>query len=234
MKRLRSALQENRLAMTAELAPPEAHELAAWLDTARLRAEQADAIVIGAAPADRATVSALALAPLLLREGIDAIPLLDCRDRNRIALLSDLLGLRANGVSSLLLAQGSPDPEAGRPVFDMSRDELIAAAVAMNEELPGPVEQQFLAGITSDLPADEGQTSLRLAAAAGAQFLITEPLPDPDVFRRSMENLVAERLTWHMAVIATAPKGENPDRWREAAKDIPGVSGINLKVSLDD
>jgi 5,10-methylenetetrahydrofolate reductase len=228
LKRFRSALQEGRLVVLAELAPPAPGALGAWLDCAISLTDRVDGIVIG--PAGPATVSTLALAPLLLREGVDPVPRVDCRDRNRIALHSDLLGLRANGVSSLLFEQGSPDAGGGKPVFDMSRDELIALAHSMNEDLPGAAEQDFLVGIVSAIE----ENSLAPAATAGAQFLVTGPIENTAAFARSMERLVAERLTWQFAVIATAPAGEDRERWRQAIESIPGVSGINLKVNHDD
>ena len=77
-------------------------------------------------------MSALAASKLFLDNGIDPVMQLSCRNRNRIVLLSDLLGAAALGVSSLFLVRGDRVPDGFDPrpkaVFDVDAKELIATA----------------------------------------------------------------------------------------------------------
>ena len=99
-------------------------------------------------------MSVLAAARLMLDNGVDPIMQLSCRNRNRIALLSDLMGATALGVSSLLLVRGDRVPRGFNPrpkaVFDLSAKDLIATASDMNENanlVPRP--HFFIGGVVT-------------------------------------------------------------------------------------
>jgi methylenetetrahydrofolate reductase (NADPH) len=87
-------------------------------------------------------MGALASASILLGAGIEPILQFTCRDRNRIALQSDLMGAAALGVRNLLVLTGD-DPKAGdqpdtKPVFDIDSRALIETARRLRDqgELP--------------------------------------------------------------------------------------------------
>ena len=87
-------------------------------------------------------MGALAAATILTQNGIEPVLQLTCRDRNRLALQSDLIGAAALGIRNLLVLRGD-DPSAGdqpdaKPVFDLDSGALIQTAVGMRErgELP--------------------------------------------------------------------------------------------------
>ncbi len=202
-----------------------------------------DAIQLGSPPGAASPVSPLALCSLLLHQGIDPIPVLDCRDRNRIALQSDLLGLRAMGVTSLVLEQGragETDP-AGVPVFDVSGAELIAMAGAMNEEDWDDGEHEFIIGTRSEAEAPEpgwNGSELETNAASGARFLQVQPCSHTELLRRYVERLVETRLTWSYSVIVSlsCPEEGGAHAWAERIREaasIPGLSGVNLPVPGD-
>ena len=124
MKTFRQVLQGSGFTFTAELSLHRETTIDDALRQAAAVTGCVDAIQLEENPPNRIQVSPLALAGRLARNGIDAVPRLICRDRNRIALQSELLGLRALGVSSLILDQGSRLPAGQesntKPVFDMS------------------------------------------------------------------------------------------------------------------
>lgn len=138
MKTFRQVLQGSGFTFTAELSLHRETTIDEALRQAGVVTGFVDAIQLAENPHDWIQISPLALAGLLVRNGIDAVPRLICRDRNRIALQSELLGLRALGVSSLILNKGSRLPIGqelnAKPVFDVSGRELVAIANAMNEE----------------------------------------------------------------------------------------------------
>ena len=130
MSRLAERLARQQFAVTAEIAPPKGVDVAAALDKAR-QLEKVDAINVTDNQGACMRMSPLALARLLVEQGYEPILQLTCRDRNRMALQSDLLGAAAMGIENLLLLTGDHpkfgDHAAARPVFDLDSVQLLKA-----------------------------------------------------------------------------------------------------------
>jgi methylenetetrahydrofolate reductase (NADPH) len=140
--RLRALLAAKEFALTAEITPPASSNLADLLAKAAPLKGMADAVNVTDGAGARAHLDSIVAASALLKEGIEPILQLTCRDRNRIALQSQLLGAAALGITNLLLLKGD-DPRAGdqpdaKPVFDLDTAALAATAVAIRDrgELP--------------------------------------------------------------------------------------------------
>jgi len=210
MKTFRKALQGAGFPITAELSLRKETTVDEALEQAAMLAGSVDAFQVSENPHSWAQVAPHALASLLIRLGIDPVPRLTCRDRNRIALQSDLLGLRALGVSSLILNKGSQLPagnELGaKPVFDLSCRELVAMAHAMNEEEWADGDHEFVIGTSATVFAPKpgwSAESLSARATAGARFLQTQPCFNLNLLRRYMQGMVEAKLTWSYSVIVT-------------------------------
>jgi methylenetetrahydrofolate reductase (NADPH) len=234
VKTFRHALQGDAFTITAELALHRQTTVEEALRQARLLADSVDGIQISDSPNAWAQISPVALAGLLIRSGIDAIPRLTCRDRNRIALQSDLLGMRATGVTSVMLTRGNDLPDSpeskAKQVFDVSCRELIAMAHAINEEGSSSVQNELLIGTDTTVvspPSDQYSMELLARASAGARFLQTQPCLDIDVLRAYMQAMVEAKITWNYAVIVSLAPIPSAELMREIAS-IPGISGINL------
>jgi len=152
-------------------------------------------------------VSAMAASALLLHNGVDPIPELSCGGRNRIALMSDLLGLRALGITSLVIRPDSTSkPEACDGITKISGTDcrtLIELADTLNQDEVSLAEG-FLIGTDSgpfsvEAPWDEAE--LKSRAAAGARILQTPLCLDMDSMRSFMQRLVDTRLTWSYSTI---------------------------------
>jgi 5,10-methylenetetrahydrofolate reductase len=128
MSRLAEKLEQRQFVVTAEIAPPKGADLAAALEKAR-QLQQVDAINVTDNQGACMRMSPLALARLLVEQGYEPILQLTCRDRNRMALQSDLLGAAALGIENLLLLTGDHpkfgDHAASRPVFDLDSVQLL-------------------------------------------------------------------------------------------------------------
>lgn len=153
-------------------------------------------------------MSAVSVAGLVLQKGVDPVPALSCRDRNRIALQSDLIGLRAMGVSSVLLTQGQKIPDdhqvKAKNVFDTSSIELVAMASDLNDDPTlGSNENLFLGTGAKVFRAgpEWPAKSLIARADAGARFLQSQLCFNTDIIREYVDALVRLKLTWKMAVI---------------------------------
>ncbi|MGB5630924.1 MAG: methylenetetrahydrofolate reductase, partial [Woeseiaceae bacterium] len=169
-----------------------------------------DGIIVTDNQYGRLHMSSLAAASLMLQNGVDPIMQLSCRNRNRIALLADLFGAAALGVTSLLLVRGNRVPDGMNPrpkaVFDMTAEELIATAASMkNDEYLLTPPEFFIGGlVTPHSPqADWVPRKLIAKADAGAGFMLTYPCMDMALLRGYMKHLVGNKLTHRFSVIVT-------------------------------
>jgi methylenetetrahydrofolate reductase (NADPH) len=184
-----------------------------------------DAVQVPDNPGGFPHISPIAAASLALDAGLDAVVHLTCRDRNRIALQSDLMGAAAVGVTSLVLTRGERMPASLKPkvksVFDMSAQRLIATAQALaaNERLvPAP---GFFIGsnVTAlDPPENWAAEGIDGKADLGIKFVQTQPCLDVDVLRRYMAALVARKLLERLSVIVQVPLVDSMEMVQELRK----------------
>ena len=224
---LQERLRQGHFVMTAELVPPvscDAHEL---LRKAAGLKGIADAVNVTDGAGARAHMSALAAASLLRQAGIEPILQITCRDKNRLALQSEMMGAAALGIRNLLLLSGD-DPKAGdqpdtKPVFDVDSKTLIETARRMRDEGTLPTGRK-VAGHTeffigaADMPIDppEGWQPHALLAKvqAGAQFAQTQFCMDAAIVRRYVGALEKAGVTSKLALLI----GVNPLRSAKSAR----------------
>jgi methylenetetrahydrofolate reductase (NADPH) len=211
---LRDKLAGGKFVITAEVTPP----LSASADVLLARVEPlaglVDAINVTDAPGARTAMSSFAAAAILARQGIEPVLQITCRDRNRIALASDLLGAAAQGIENLLILHGD-DPGTGdmpdaKPVYDLDSRELMALARDMSEQgvLPSgrPIEPppRFFIGCADtplDPPADWVPNGLEAKIAAGARFAQMQFCFDLDLVRRYFARLKEAGITEQLGLI---------------------------------
>lgn len=217
MTSFRDALRNRDFALTAELNLTATASAAGVRDQGSLLRHVIDGIQITDNPYGRVQMSSLAAASLLLQADIDAIPQMNCRDRNRTALESDLIGARALGVESLIVLRGDGNqgPDGPTPVFDLDAKQLIAAARGFSDDED---PHRFHIGCVATLfnPVAGWQPDeLKAKTDLGAQFIQTQLCFDMGVLRRYMARLVAAKLTWRtdiVVAIAALPSASSA-RW---------------------
>lgn len=212
--KLQSRLEGGDFVITAEITPPVSCDADDLLGTALPLRGLADAVNVTDGASARVHLSAPIAAAILLQAGIEPILQLTCRDRNRIALQSELLGAAAIGVRNLLLLTGD-DPKAGdqpdtKPVFDIDSIKLLETAKILRDraELPSGRKvsgrADFFLG-TADLPIDPPPgwrpDKLKAKIAAGAQFAQTQFCMDGAITRRYMNRLAEEGITERLFVL---------------------------------
>jgi methylenetetrahydrofolate reductase (NADPH) len=220
-------LRAGRFVMTAEVAPPVSCDPQDLLRKGTPLRGLADAVNVTDGAGARAHMSALAAATILIGAGIEPILQITCRDKNRIALQSELMGAAALGIRNILVLTGD-DPKAGdqpdtKPVFDVDSKTLLETARRLRDEgkLPTGREvagkaQFFLGGadMPIDPPADWQPNSLRGKVGAGAQFVQTQFCMDADLIRRYVGALAKAGLTQQLAILI----GINPLRSAKSAQ----------------
>jgi methylenetetrahydrofolate reductase (NADPH) len=215
---LRSKLKAGHFVLTAEIAPPLSCNADDLLGKALPLKGLADAVNVTDGASARAHLGAVPAAALLVREGIEPILQFTCRDRNRIALQSDMLGAAALGVHNLLLLTGD-DPKAGdqpdtKPVFDLNSTQLLQTAHDMRDkgELPSGRKisgtLDFFLG-AADAPVDPKPEwkpdGLKKKIAAGAEFAQTQFCMDAGVVRRYTARLAEAGISGFHLLIGVAP-----------------------------
>jgi methylenetetrahydrofolate reductase (NADPH) len=159
-------------------------------------------------------MSSLAASVGLSRKGVEPVLQVVTRDRNRIALQSDLLGAAFLGIKNVLCLSGYHQTLIGIPesanVFDIDSIQLVAAVKAMNEGklLNGDkIEGNFtmLVGVVANpsmKPLELNILRLKKKIAAGADFIQTQAVFDAAVFQQWLEAAQKEGLTEKTAILA--------------------------------
>ncbi|MBS0246966.1 MAG: methylenetetrahydrofolate reductase [Proteobacteria bacterium] len=228
MTTLQQKLAAGRFVITAEITPPVSFDRADLVAKSAPLKGLADAVNVTDGAGARPHMGALSAAAILVQEGIEPILQLTCRDRNRIALQSELMGAAASGVDNLLILRGD-DPSAGdqpetKGVFDLDARGLIETARKLRDtnELPSGRKvagaARFLIGAADspiDPPAGWEPKGLAAKVAAGAQFAQTQFCMDAGVVQRYMARLaehgIADKLK---VIIGIAPlRSAKSARW---------------------
>lgn len=219
LKTFQEAIRTRDFTLTAQLQLTHETDRESVVQQANILGPVVDAIQVTDNPGGSVHISNLSAASLLIQQGVDPVVQMTCRDRNNIALQSDLLGAQALGVTSLLIQRGDKLAEDYRPktkqVFDMSSGDLITAALRIGSEDKTPDFHIGSVITVFNAKSEWRATSLVAKADAGARFLQTQMCFDMDRLRRYMARLVAIRLTRRVHVVvsvATLPSGETA-RW---------------------
>jgi methylenetetrahydrofolate reductase (NADH) len=223
----REGLTSGRFVVTAEVVPPVTSDPEALLAKVRPLKGLADAVNVTDGAGARVHMGSLAAAALLLGAGVEPILQLTCRDRNRIALQSDLLAAAALGIENLLLLRGD-NPSAGdqpdaKAVFDLdavtlsgvARDIRDSQRTMSGQKVSG--KANFFIGAADspiDPPAGWKPDRLKTKIDAGAQFAQTQFCMDPAVARRYAERLAENGLEGFRLVVGLVPlRSARSARW---------------------
>ncbi len=129
---LRPKIKSGKFIVTSEIGPPKGTDVKELLEDAELIKGRVDAINVTDLQSSVMRVGSLAICRLLKERGHDVVYQITCRDRNRLALQSDILSASVLGIENILLLTGDyttlGDHPQAKPVFDLDAVQLIAAA----------------------------------------------------------------------------------------------------------
>jgi methylenetetrahydrofolate reductase (NADPH) len=190
MSELKKQLEAGHYVVTSEIAPPKGPDISEFLAKGRLVKGRVVAVNVTDNQRSIMRLSSLIACEALLREGVEPIYQLACRDRNRLALQSDLLGAAAVGVNNVLPLTGDPvkngDQKEAKGVFDLNSVQLMAVIEKLNQGLafndkPLNGKTSFFVGGAVD-PHHFGSDSFKFKfeqkLAKGAQFFQSQPVYD--------------------------------------------------------
>lgn len=196
---LRERLDKNEFVITAELCPPKGPDISSFINKARLLANVVDIVNITDNQRAIMRMSSITCSRVAKDEGLEPILQMTCRDRNRIALQSDLLGAAGFGIRNVLALTGDYVTEGDHPqakgVFDLDSVQLIRTIAGLNKgvdlagrQLNGRTNFFIGAAVNPCVePVEPQLISFEKKVRAGAQFFQTQAIFDIEKFRKFMD-----------------------------------------------
>ena len=190
MSRLAESISAGRFVVTAELGPPKGTDVTHLLDMAEILRNDVHAINVTDQQSSVMTLGSLAVCHLLHQRGIEPVFQVTCRDRNRIALQSDLLSAVVLGIENVLCLTGDyvtlGDHPQAKPVFDLDSVTLLKAVAELQEghDLAGKplqgVPTFFPGAVVSPVANPSGPQIAKMEkkVEAGARFFQTQAVYD--------------------------------------------------------
>ena len=208
MKNFREALTSEKFIITAESGPPKGTNVKEMIEHLKPLKDRVNGVNVTDNQSSVMRLGSLGAAKLILDAGLDPIYQLTCRDRNRLALQSDLLSAHVLGIRQVLCLTGDhvaagDHPEA-KPVFDLESVQLLELVGRMNGgkdlstrgmrgkkvdglELDGALDLLPGAVVTPEQnPITPQLYKFEKKVAAGARFFQTQAVYDLDRFRDFM------------------------------------------------
>jgi len=232
---LKSLLEARQFVITAEVGPLKGTDITEVKEVAQLLQGRVSAANVTDQQSSVVRLGSLATCHLLKEEGLDPIFQVTCRDRNRLALQSDLLSASVLGIENVLAITGDlpslGDHPQAKPVYDLDSVQLLWVIKRLNEgydmvgnELKG--KPNFFPGAVVNPGADtEAAFELQLMKMekkieVGAKFFQTQAIYDIDTFAKFMKRVEGFNIPILAGIIPLKSAGMA----RFMNKNVAGVS----------
>ena len=233
---LEKVLESGRFAVTAEAGPPKGTSPAVIQRKGEQLRNCCDAVNVTDNQTAIVRMSSLAGCTLLKAQGVDPVMQIVCRDRNRIAIQSDVLGAVALGIGNILCLSGDHQKFGNHPtarnVFDIDSMQLIQTLKAMRDE------KKFVCGedISGEVPLFIGAaanpfadpfefrvTRLAKKVEAGADFIQTQIIYNVDKFAEWMKGVRDRGLHERVKLLAGVAPIKSVGAARYMKTRVPGM-----------
>ncbi len=226
-------IQAGKFLVTSEIGPPKGIEVKEILEDAELIRARVDAINVTDLQSSVMRLGSLAVSSLLKQKGFEPIFQLTCRDRNRLALQSDILSAATLGIENILILTGDhptmgDHPEA-KPVFDLDSVQLLQVARKLQEgfdmkgnKLTG-MPPKFCLGAVVNPGADPIEPQIikmEKKIEAGAEFFQTQAVYDIKTFENFLSRIKHLKTTILAGIVLLKSAGMA----RYMNKNVAGVS----------
>ena len=192
-------IEAGKFIVTSEIAPPKGTDVEEILKDAELVKGRVDAINVTDLQSSVMRTGSLAMCRLLIERGMEPVFQITCRDRNRLALQSDLLSAAVFGIKNVLALTGDHpalgDHPNAKPVFDLDSMQLLEAIRGLEagkdmagKELKG--SPKFCAGAVVNPGADPIEPEImkmEKKIEAGAQFFQTQAIYEMHLFEKFLK-----------------------------------------------
>ena len=225
-------IQSGKFLVTSEIGPPKGIETAHILEDAELIRGRVDAINVTDLQSSVMRLGSLAVCSLLKQKGFEPVLQVTCRDRNRLALQSDILSAAALGIENILILTGDHttmgDHPDAKPVFDLDSVQLLQVARMLESgtDMKGNKLQgappKFCLGAVVNPGADPIEPQIlkmEKKIAAGAEFFQTQAIYDVKTF----ENFLSKTKHLKATILAGIVLLKSAGMARFMNKNVAGV-----------
>jgi methylenetetrahydrofolate reductase (NADPH) len=234
--RLESVLRAGHFAVCGEMGPPQGADKGAILKKCGNFRNVADAVNLTDNQTAIVRMSSVMSSVFAIEGGIEPIMQMTCRDRNRLAQQSDILGAYAAGVRNLLCLSGDYMSFGNHPdakgVFDLDSVQLIHTVAEMNagrflsgDEMKTP-PRMFIGGAANPFAPPMELRVMRLAKkiAAGAHFIQTQPVFDFPRFERWLSLVRDQGLDKKVFILAGVMPVRSVKALLHMRDNVPGMT----------
>jgi 5,10-methylenetetrahydrofolate reductase len=234
---LERVLRAGHFAVTGELGPPQSADGDTIRKKAVLLRGYVDAVNITDNQTAIVRMSSIGSGTIVVQEGLEPVIQMTCRDRNRLAIQSDLLGAYALGMRNLLCLTGDHQTFGNHPnsknVFDIDSVQLVKLVKDMRDEgifecgeVMKGLEPRFFIGAAAAPfadPIDFRPYRLSKKVKAGADFIQTQLVYDVEAFARYMEKVRELDLHQQTYILAGVGPLKSPGMARYMKNSVPGI-----------
>ncbi len=233
---LEKVLKAGHFAFTGECGPPKGANVEHLREKFEYLRDKVDAINVTDNQTAVVRMSSKAASALMVQAGLEPNFQMVCRDRNRLAMMADILGAYALGIRNMLCLSGDHQHFGNHPqaknVYDIDSMQLIAMVKKMRDEgkflndEPIDVPPKIFIGAACNPFADPVEYRIyRLANKidAGADFIQTQCIYNMERFRNFMKRAVDMGLTERAYILAGVTPMKSARMAKYMAKNVPGM-----------
>jgi 5,10-methylenetetrahydrofolate reductase len=200
-RRLKEVLDQGQFAVTIEYNPPKGTNISALLESAKGLVGRVHGVNVTDNTAAVMRAGSLPVCRLLYEMGHDPVMQMTCRDRNRLAMQSDLLGAHLLGIRNILCLTGDyptvGDHKEAKPVYDLDSVQVMQLVQGLNNgrdmagnKLDGATDFTIGAAVTPEAdPIGPMLVKFETKVRAGAQFFQTQAIYHPEQFASFMRSV---------------------------------------------
>ena len=197
--KFQQAFDNGEFVVTGEVGPPKGTDINELEESIELLKDKVHALNVTDNQSSVMRISSLAVCEMIMKAGGEPILQMTCRDRNRMAIQSDILGAHCLGIHNILCLTGDyvsvGDHPQAKPVFDLDSVLLLQAVGALNtgkdfagNDMNGPTSMYMGAVVTPEADPIEPQLmKFEKKVQAGAKFFQTQAIYDIDNFKKFMQ-----------------------------------------------
>ncbi|MET0515983.1 MAG: methylenetetrahydrofolate reductase [Nitrospiraceae bacterium] len=200
-RRLKEVLDRGQFAVTIEYNPPKGTNITHIVDSARSLLGRVNGINVTDNTAAIVRAGSLPVCRILYEIGHDPVMQLTCRDRNRIAMQSDLMGAHILGIRNILCLTGDyptvGDHKDAKPVYDLDSVQVMQLVKGLNNgrdhagnKLDGSTQFMIGGAVTPEAdPLGPMLVKFEVKVRAGVEFFQTQAIYHPEQFKMFMQGI---------------------------------------------
>ena len=235
MSILKDVLESGKFGITAEMAPPKGYDFTEQMEAAECLKGKVHAVNVTDMQSASLKASGIGLCIKLKQAGVEPILQITGRDRNRMAIMGDVLSAASFGIDTMLALTGDHpvvgDCKDSKPVYDLDSVGILKMLSQMEEanadcggnELAGGAPQFYKGASVTPVyePLYLQLNKLRQKVEAGAKYVQTQGIFDLDTFKRFVEQVDAMGIKTHIMAGIIPLKSAGMAKYMN--ENVPGI-----------